>query len=343
MKKIIPIFLLLIISAGCTKNIYISDKESKKSTGYTSAFPTRDVSNLLEEAKQAIIRIVSTAHYNNYQFQAPYITLADAKTNNLSQIADYNFTSEVNTSGSSIVLQQNKKQALLITCKHGVTAPDTAITYYKTDDIPKQKYIKTIKIKQTQNDLSFTSQQMRSFKKIAVSDTKDLALLSVPKDNETSLDKSSMPFKVGDSDSLKLGSFIYVLGFPRTFPMVTRGIANPYTKPEDSFFVSDAVFNPGISGGMVLSSSDQFKSLEWVGMAQSTNATKEEVLVPKPDSSKHYETEPYNEMPFVKNKQHISYGISKSIPINTIAGFINNHQSEISRNGFDYQIKEVRR
>lgn len=339
MNNIIATSLLLIVIGGCTKRVYISDKNPPQSSEYTSAFPTRDVSNMLENAKNTMLRIVSTTYYEEYHFKAPYITLADAKTNNLSQIADFKYSSELSTSGSSIVLQQNKKHALLITCNHVVTAPDTAISYFEDDDIPNQKYIKSIKIKQKQHDLGFASQQTRYFKKIAHSVSKDLALLSIPKKDNTSFEKSSLSFSVGNSDDLKLGSFIYVLGFPRNYPMVTRGLANPYTKTKDSFFVSDAVFNPGISGGMVLGSKDNFRNLEWVGMARSTDITEEEVLVPMPDSTKEYETEPYRKIPFVKNKQRISYGISQSIPINTVANFINNHQNEINSNGFDYQIK----
>ncbi len=343
MKKT-DLFILIIcfcwFLTSCNSSNYISQNETASSTEhYTTQFPQRDVSDLLQQAQNSILRIVTTTYYRTYTFQDQNITLSDIKTNNPEDIASDYFSTEESTAGTSIVLRYADEKILLISCDHVVTSPDTVIAYAEGNGIPEETYIESISIKQRQNNLIFTTRQLQSFNIIASDQNTDLALFTAEFDGENNNYAQPLDFPLGNSAELKLGSFLYVLGFPRGYPMVTRGLASISENRTSNFFITDALFNPGISGGLVLASKDNFHSLQWVGIARSATASTENILVPRPNSEKHDRAaRPYRDTPFVQEKTRITYGITQTIPINTIKEFISKHQAEISRSGFDYSV-----
>lgn len=340
MKKVLLLILMGSLAISCSNTSYVSDNVEKQTDSkyYTSAFPSQDVSQYLEKAEESILRIVSTAYYQNYYFNNPRITLHDIETNDLSKIADSQVSTENSSAGTAIVLQQNKDRSLLITSAHVVTSPDTSISYFKGENIITNKYIKSIRIKQQQSDIGFDGRKINQFNIIASDRFVDLAMLTIQSE-KAELSKTPIPFDIGNSRNLQAGSFLYILGFPKGYPMVTRGIVSKFSNTESHLLTSDAIFNPGISGGMVLASKDSYKTLDWVGMARSATVSKERILVPRPDSSKSDAAiEPYTDIPYIVPKKRISYGITQVVPSYFIAEFINNHQKEISKHGFGYSV-----
>jgi S1-C subfamily serine protease len=302
---------------------------------YTSAFPHQDISSQLKNAQQSVIRIVSTGFYNNFNFSGKAITLADVHTNDLKDIATSKTSAEESTSGTAIILDQHNDNSLLITCQHTIFFPDTMITYYKGPDIPEETYIESISIKKNQTNLVYTSSELQPFEIIATDRRLDLALLNVEFERIGNLDLYPLSIKAGNSDFLQLGSMIYILGFPKSYAMVTRGLASSSESWNDRFFVTDASFNPGISGGLILASNNNFKSFQWVGMASSSTATRENILVPRPDADTYSTiTRPYSDSVFVAQKARINYGITQAIPINQIKSFFKEHRSILERKGF---------
>lgn len=337
MRKVLLLILIGSLTISCSNTSYVSTTEKQTpSKYYTSAFPTRNISPSLQRAKNSLIRIVSTAYYQNYYFDDPRITLQDIKTNDLSKIADSQVSIENSSAGSAIVLQQNRDRSLLITCAHVVTSPDTTISYFEDDDIMTNKYIKSIKIKQQQSDIGFDGRRINQFSIIASDRFVDLAMLTIQSE-EAELSKISLPFDMGNSKNLQAGSFLYILGFPKGYPMVTRGMVSKFGDTESHIFTSDAIFNPGISGGLILASKDNYRTLDWIGMARSATVSKERMLVPRPDSSESDATiKPYTNIPYIVPKKRISYGITQGVPSYFIAEFINDHQKEIGKHGFSY-------
>lgn len=302
---------------------------------YTAAFPHRDISSQLKDAQQSVVRIVSTGFYNNYNFSGKAITLADINTNKPKDIATSQTSAEESTSGTAIILDQSNRNSLLVTCQHTVFFPDTIITYYRGPDIPEETYIESISIKKNQTNLVYTSSELQPFNVIASNKRFDLALLNVEFEQTGNLGLYPLSVKVGNSDFLQLGSLIYVLGFPKSYPMVTRGLASSSESWNDRFFVTDATFNPGISGGLILASNDSFNSFQWVGVASSSTATREEVLVPRPENDNYNRiTRPYSDSVFVQQKTRINYGITQAIPINQVKEFLNDERSLLERKGF---------
>jgi S1-C subfamily serine protease len=309
--------------------------KTEHSEYYTSAFPQRDISSELKNAQQSVVRTVSTGFYNNFNFSGKAITLADIKTNQPKDISTSKTSTEESTSGTAIILDQGNNNSLLITCQHTVFFPDTVITYYEGPDIPDETYIKSISIKKNQTNLVYTSSELQPFEILATNKRFDLALLNVEFEETGNLGLYPLSVKAGNSDFLQLGSLLYIMGFPKSYPMVTRGLASSSESWNDRFFVTDATFNPGISGGLVLASNTNYETFEWVGMASSSTASREEILVPRPQDDDYSRMiRPYSDSVFVQQKTRINYGITQAIPINQIKEFLSAQQSLLERKGF---------
>ena len=338
-------FLILICINGflfsCSSSEQTATQQSKSTKYYTSAFPNRDVSKQLQDAQESILRILVTSFYKSYTFPNQRITLSDVKTNELKDIAIRSLTSEESTAGTAIILQYNLDRALLITCNHVVSSPDTVIKYYEGKGIPSKTYIESVDIKQRQHNLIFSPQDLHGFDIIASNSNADLALLSTKLGNTIKSFKHPLSFSLGNDNFLKMGSFVYVMGYPKGYLMLTRGIVSTSSVPQNSrFFVSDAIFNHGISGGLVFASNDNFKTFEWIGMARSASAENEDYIVPRPEPGKYGRiTRPYQDSLFVQQKTKISYGITQAIPINGIKSFLNENKRALLRNGFTYFTK----
>lgn len=312
-----------------------STPESEISEYYTSSFPRQDVTNELKKAQQSIVRVVSTAFYDNYIFDEQYITMDDIRTNNPGKISTDSFSSKESTAGTSIILDQNSDNSLLLTCEHTVSFPDTAVAYYEDENLPPQKFVESISIKRRQTNLVFLGPELESFEVISSNSRLDVALLNVEFGRDSNLDQHELMIKPGNSDLLRLGSFIYILGFPKGYPMVTRGLASSSESWNDRYFISDATFNPGISGGLVLATKDNYNTFEWVGIASSSSASRESVLVPRPITEDYSRAaRPYSDSVFVQQQTRINYGITQAVPINKIKEFLRNSEQEISKQGF---------
>ncbi len=346
MKKVLPIILPLIVCSfiiSCSGSQQSSTSQKPESHSndkanseyYTAAFPRSDVSNLLKNAQQSVVRIVASGFYDNYNFDGKVITLADIKTNTPKGIATNISTAEESSGGTAIILDKNNNRSLLITCEHTVSFPDTIITYYEGDDIPEETFIESISIKKNETSLVYSSFELKPFEVLATNRRSDLALLSVELEQSGNLDLYPLSIKAGNSDFLQLGSFLYILGFPKSYAMVTRGLASSSESWNDRFFITDATFNPGISGGLILATNDNYNSFQWVGMASSSTASRENVLVPRPGGDNYSRvTKPYSDSIFVEQKTRINYGITQAIPINQVKDFLEEQEELLREKGF---------
>lgn len=340
------ISLFVFLSITCTspqESTTLSSAGGDGSDSYTTTFPHRDISEHLKNAQQAIIRIISTSHYNTYVFSKPEVRIADIQTNDVRNLTSQQYTNDESTAGTSIILDLNRNgKTLLITCAHAVNSPDTLISYYSGERFPPNTFIESISIKRRQTNLLFTPSELSDFEIIAENRLSDLALLSATLNTDSRSEHRSLSFEMGRMEHLQLGSFLYVLGFPKGFPMITRGVASTRGLAPHRFFIMDALFNPGISGGLVISSRDNFRNFEWIGMARSATASEETVLVPRPDddgdgsSSQQQVLRPYNDTVFIGRKNRISYGITQAIPISEIRSFLDENRRIIRRGGFSY-------
>lgn len=106
--------------------------------------------------------------------------------------------------------------------------------------------------------------------------------------------------------------------------MISKGIVSSPNLDGSGTFLIDAVFNRGFSGGIVLAIRDGVPNFELVGLVRSIPADSEFVLRPAQQSgNKSFNPAlPYKGEVFVDQQKTMKYGVTRVIPIEIIAEFI---------------------
>src|SRR5699024_6960719 len=100
--SILLVLIIEIAACGSPKQT-TTVSTSRDSQKYTTAFPTRDVAEILEHAQRSTVRIISTAYYDTYTFLRPNTNIEDIRSSSLNEIASHRATSEESTAGTSII------------------------------------------------------------------------------------------------------------------------------------------------------------------------------------------------------------------------------------------------
>ena len=336
-------FLLLLLAGACasyspstsTESGSQTDARSSPTDTYTTAFPTQDVSKDLQRIQESVKRISSTAIYVTYYFEDRLVRPSEVQRSDPDAISSSKMTNTESTAGTAVSVYSNTLRIALLTNAHVVTFPDTIITYIDREGIPPDTYVGSIKIKKSQNYLIYDLPNVGSFDVIASDAIADLALLRVSQNNFPELSAPSLPLRAGNAKDLRAGSFVYIMGYPKGYSMITRGIVSEANRNEEGDFLTDALFNRGISGGLMLASRDNFSTLEWVGMTNSAVGQSSHYLVPDPVKANEYRSfEAYTDSIYVEEKVQITYGITQAIPINRIRTFLRDHGDKLRRMGF---------
>jgi hypothetical protein len=139
-------------------------------------------------------------------------------------------------------------------------------------------------------------------------------------------------FPAGKSRDLEWGSIVYVMGYPQGYKMVTQAmVSNPEGSSRDRF-ITDALYNRGISGSPVLAIRDGIPNLEIVGMA--TSAMADKLLFTRPPenvSNVVNPEEPYSGELFVDHVHHIKYGVTFNTSIDAIQKFFRKYADELEK------------
>lgn len=342
MNAFIRYYLILVLPlgyVGCTSLKQAVDESSSSPVStryYTSAFPSRDISAQLSNIQRSVKRISATAIYQTYYMDEQLITMDYLKGNDLEDLAINTVTQNESTAGTSFAVARNNRSIVLLTCAHVVDFPDTLISYYQGENIPEETFIRSVTVKRTQTNLLYDFPNVGNFEILAQNDRDDLALIEVDLKEFKDLQVPPLPIKMGDPERLRLGSYVMVMGYPKGYPMVTRGIVSDPNRRSDGEFLTDALFNRGISGGIILASRNNYASFEWVGMASTAAATKDMTLVPDPSKIDDYEPfDIYRDSILIQPKFNISYGITQAIPTQKIVRFLQDNRQRLGRLGLD--------
>lgn len=341
----IPWILIIVSLIACsTTREVVEQRPEDKTTApyYTSAFPDRDISEKLTEIQQSVIRITSTGFYRSYLLNNSNITEDNIQGVDLNNVVAKSTQTEESTAGTAIVLAQNNQRAVLLTCAHVVQFPDTVIKYRKADNIPDNTFIESVTVKTRQTNFALNLPTLSDFEILAADDTKDLALLEINMRDKDNIDIDPLRVTMGNAKNLRLASIIYVLGYPKGYSMVTRGIVSDPDRTGNGDFISDALFNRGISGGLIVSTKDHYDSFEWVGMSCSAAASNEFALIPDKDTIDYNERlQPYSGDIFVEKQSNLAYGITHAVSTNKIISFLEDNKDKmrgirlrIDRSGF---------
>ncbi|NOY49144.1 MAG: trypsin-like peptidase domain-containing protein [Chlorobi bacterium] len=286
-----------------------------------------NISGIVKKLSPSVVKIDVIAFYKTWILDDDGLTPDDITDFGLIKAKSVvNETHTESVTGTSVVVFSDTLQVAMITCAHIVNFPDTVYQYY---DKAKTR-LKSVSLKQKQK-IYESGRPGANLIKVVASDTKrDLAFIVRALKN-TEAAPPVIPLVAGSTKKLDWGSEIYVLGYPMGNLMLTKGIAS-VDKSTERRFISDALFNRGISGSPVFALLDGGNDYEWIGIAGS--AASQTLRYLEPDD----ENYPDSGNIVVKKKQFINYGITYSISIEEIITFIAENSMNIKNVGIDADL-----
>ncbi len=257
----------------------------------------------------------------------------DMKIRDVSTDAIMMSTINKTSSGTGTIIGINGNTVSLLTAAHIVSYPDTIIAYYiKNGKITD--YIESILLKQRQNIYSNLPEGGR-LKLIAYDDKSDIAIVGNKFNEINPIRFPLFNFKMGYSEELNWGDFVYVFGYPMHNKIVTRGIVSMPNKDDLDNFMIDALINRGSSGGLVLALRGDASNFELVGIVSSVPAEKKFVLSPS-NPTRELNLLPgtiYDGEMTIEKLDGIRYGIGKIVSAEAIRKFLIENDSDLVNQG----------
>jgi S1-C subfamily serine protease len=171
---------------------------------------------------------------------------------------------------------------------------------------------------------------------LLIDNENDIAILNKELTSSSITQIPVLKYPFGKARELEWGSFVYLIGYPMGYKVITKGIVSQPDRDKKGSFLIDALFNRGLSGGILLAVRDGVPNFEVVGITASAAAETDTVLVP--EKNKNYdETIPYEGKIYVDNKKNINYGLTKAISADAILTLIKANQEDLSKKGYDFQ------
>ena len=335
-NKLALSLILINTLISCSKKIYRTAYPTLSDGRYDSEFPYKNCSKELLEISEAVTKVFCNSYYKNYYF-APERRITPKDINKkLLATADALVELKSTVSGTATVIYYQANRIAILTCWHVVTKPDTILNYFSFEDNPNKKYVQTISVKQKQVILVYGMPEDGVFDILLTDDENDIAILGKELKSSTFAQIPVLKYNFGKAKELEWGSFVYLIGYPMGHKVITRGIVSQPDRDKRGAFFIDALFNRGLSGGILLAVRDGVPNFEVVGITTSAAAETETVLVP--DRNKNYdETVPYDGKIYVNNKKNINYGITKAIAAEAILSLIGENREFLLKKGFDFQ------
>jgi len=293
-----------------------------------SEFAGDRLSENLDFVSGTVKKLDCIAFYRSYTFPKGNIIKPDHINDSVLKKASVgNVVSNQSVTGTATVIYYQDDLAGMLTCAHVVDFPDTVIVRYNNGE----GAIQAISIKARQQN--YVRDLGSDVEVVAIDRKNDLALLMKKQDEHQSAVRV-LNFPVGKSKELSWGTKVYVMGYPLGKLMVTRAIVS---KPSGNTgrFLTDALYNRGISGSPVLAFGNGAQNFEFVGLACSASARDINYVKPgkvppefiNPD-------EAYTGELFTGHKKTINYGVTYNITTEAILDFLTANGETISESGF---------
>ncbi len=314
------IFLVLFVFILCSSPF-------KKQANYINYLNSKNFSSKIKKTFDYIPRINSIVYYDFIEFNKPHIIYYSPKN------YKYMKSDFKTSSGSSIIVYNDDNKLLLLTCAHIVYFPDTV--YLKN----KSNLVTGIIIKKKQN--IYVSNMSNQIDIVAIDTFLDIALLGVKLKQDMNTSFFSITLKKGNSDLLKWGDNIFILGYPKGLQALNQGIVSfPYKNK--NYILTNALFNKGLSGAPVFAINNETLDFELMGIAKSTLADFDYVLRPNKDSIITVDEKivyPYYGNSYITKLEIINYGLTQIIPINLIYNkFFKENKSKIENYGCNFNL-----
>ncbi len=331
-------FLIFIFSIfACTKRIYKVAYPTLSDGRYDSEFPYKNCSKELQEISEALTKVFCNTYYRNYYFSPVRRIVPKDINKKLLGTADGTLELKSTVSGTATVIYFQANQIALLTCAHVISKPDTIINYFTFEDNPSEKFVQTVSVKQKQEILVYGMPEDGVFDILLLDNENDIAILNKELKSSTVAQIPVLKYPFGKAKELEWGSFVYLIGYPMGYKVITKGIVSQPDRDKKGAFMIDALFNRGLSGGILLAVRDGVPNFEVVGITTSAAAETETVLVP--ERNKNYdETVPYEGKIYVDNKKSINYGITKAISAEVILNLIKENRDFLLMKGYDFKL-----
>lgn len=306
------IFVLMILVSCSPPHIHQEFPEIRESGSYyQSEFQVPEAEEELDGLAESVMMVFSNTHYKTYWFERDRkIDYLKITTDVLDQAARISYLTN-SVSGTATLLTMQSRNAIMVSCAHIFQKPDTIRTYYYDEESTRRIGLESVSIRTRQQNYVRELAGQENLDILLLDVERDLSLLRQPlKEKSPLLQKLVFQNPIGLSKDLKWGSQVYVLGFPKGYKMLTSALVSKPNRWKNDFFMVDGLFNPGLSGGLVLALRNKKPYFEMVGIATSSAATYEEHLIPGP-SKIITQSELYLDDIYATRTKRINYGITR--------------------------------
>jgi hypothetical protein len=339
-----PTLLILLVAgavASCAPAPRLISADGGPRAYYQTSFPVHDTSRDLEEAVRSVKQISYTAEYLTHLFTFEEgVTEADILAGDVSTRAARSFSEVQSKAGTATIIGRSLDRITLLTTHHVVHLPEVVVSYYEPEPGQRRSQaprVASVSYRTSELGGLLQHPDLGPFEVVARDDVNDLAVLGM-RLREWSDPAQYPPLRLatGDPRRLSWGSFVYVLGFPRGYPMVTRAIVSDPDRDGRGAFFTDGLWNEGISGGMILAVRGETGALEPVGLARAGAADRELRLLPDTTGIAVDQDlmRPYQGTLYLESFLRIQYGITLSVSMTVVNEFLSSSRAMIRNRGY---------
>jgi len=331
-----PLFGLLgvatLILWGCAGQHTTTVRSDLANGRYDSEFPAISISESLDNISGSVKKIDCLAFYATYSFDGEdHITRAGISNDLLAKFENQKLISNESVSGTATTIYHQNSLVGMLTCAHVVDFPDSIFTWLDDDT----KRLSSVSILIKRQIFVVELPEGEPVEVVAMDKERDIALIMRRFKSDQSYVKV-LQYPIGKTSLFEWGSVVYIVGYPLGNLMVTRALVSNPNKTSGGQFLTDALFNRGISGSPVFAIKDGVPNLEWVGMAAATSAFDLTMLKPAKEAEKKPATNyPYEGPLYLEKMKMINYGVTYSVSIEEIVTFIRRNSQLLSRKGFN--------
>ena len=331
--------MLIVWNASCARRIYQTAYPTLNDGEYDTEFPYRNCSQELKRIGETVRMINAIAYYRSYVFDdSSHILKRDLSQQLIKDKTVEEIFFNNATSGTATIILCQEQRIVLLTCAHIVNFPDTVINYHTMSDGRSSIFVQSVAVKERQSIFIADLWKIPEVHVLKMDLGKDIAIVGaqLPRMEEQFIPVFNYPF--GNGKKLQWGSFVYLIGFPRGYKMITRGIVSEPDRNKNGEFIIDVLFNQGSSGGLVLAVKDGVPNFEFMGVAKSAAAEFEYLVRPSKeyDQSKFDLNFPYDGKLYVDYKASINYGITHVVSVEEIRQFFRENYNELREAGYDF-------
>ncbi len=331
------LLVLIILLVACSQRIYKVAYPTLSDGKYDSEFPYKNCSSELKKITETVRKVFCKVRYKNFIFSYDRKVTRQILTKSVLQQAEDVLYFHRTVTGTGTVIYNKNNRVAILTCAHIFVKPDTLFTYFESDGFGRNRFIQSVAIKEVQENLVAEFPEEGNCEILLIEKVGDIAILSKEFTKPPKFNIPVFDYPFGKARELEWGSFVYLLGFPKGYKIVTKGIVSHPDRDRKGSFLIDALFNSGMSGGILLAIKDGVPNFEVVGITTSAAAEYATVLVPERQALNYDESIPYSGDIYVANKKNINYGITRAISSEAILKLLKKNNTILKRKGFDFE------